>query len=163
MTDSSLDTPPAAEPVDALPKRADGSPDFDRVMADASVELDEGPDAAALAEAAAARPRPGGAGEGVQVVMQCVVYEDPAVPHSRFVNPMRSKTLRMFELKHGYAQPDNIDDIHWLIWHSLGRPGRNGERPAQPAIGDAEDPVFREWLDSVECLAAKNVTRGKAV
>ena len=155
MTDPTLETMPetsdAAEPinVDEVLVAADTELELARKVENDLIKNAHAPDGARRA-----------ADDVVEIQVMGVIYEDGSL--SPMVNHQRSKTLRVFEIKHGTPEPKNIDDIHWLIWHSLGRPGANGVRPLEPAIGAVEDRVFDEWYDSVESLRSGTETRGKA-
>ncbi|WP_298045714.1 hypothetical protein [uncultured Citricoccus sp.] len=138
--------------------------DVAEVLAGADAELSRGDELRKLEAQILSAPKSGDdpSKTGVEVTMMCVIYNDPEAPASHWVNPSRIATLRVFEAKHGRIDFENFDEQMWMLWHTLGRPGANGVKPVEPAIGPAENRVFTEWLESVESPAVKTVTRGKA-
>lgn len=160
MTDITTEPAATIEQREAEPKRAD----VDQLLADADAEI-----AAArqlerqiIAEGRT-KPREDESAptSGIEIQVMCAVYEDEDIAPSRYVNPNRNKAIRIFELEFGRATPENTEDINWLVWHCLGRPGANGVRPTEPAIGAATEDGFRAWLDSVDFLHSKTIVRGK--
>lgn len=70
-------------------------------------------------------------------------FEDGRVQR---LNPNRPRLLITFEMEHdGRSEPEGYEDLCWLLWHSMGRPGE-----------------LDEFIDSIEEIDNEEEERGKA-